>query len=248
MPTTSRTLFQRLQEFVAKEGHFVPQLWITPDYGPKVNFKKQKLKVGGFSGLPSCSREIVERMRALSVLKGFSPVEQCNLDYGPERGSSIDPHWDDCWLWGERLVSLNLLSTTVLSMSCDSDDLLPLLLLQNEQTHSSGSLDDVQDRQHHTLEDFRSTTEQEADPSLATKSVPFREVSVEIRLPQRSLLVLYGLARHQWKHGIHRDHITSRRVCMTFRELSAEFSPGGKQEEVGGKLLETALSFQGRPV
>ncbi|XP_062816458.1 alpha-ketoglutarate-dependent dioxygenase alkB homolog 4 [Anolis carolinensis] len=204
------------------------------DYGPKVNFKKQKLKAGCFTGLPSGSREIVERMQTFSVLKGFSPVEQCNLDYGPERGSAIDPHWDDSWLWGERLVTLNLLSATVLSMTCDSDDPLPLLFLQSEPTHGN-----ARDGQRCALEEFRSP----ANPSL-----PFREVSVAISLPRRALLVLYGPARHRWKHAIHRDHITSRRVCATFRELSAEFGPGGKQEKVGGKLLETALTFQGRPV
>lgn len=34
------------------------------------------------------------------ILEDFRPVEQCNLDYSPERGSAIDPHLDDAWLWG----------------------------------------------------------------------------------------------------------------------------------------------------
>ncbi|KFV65736.1 Alpha-ketoglutarate-dependent dioxygenase alkB 4, partial [Dryobates pubescens] len=96
------------------------------DYGPKVNFKKQRLKAGSFSGLPSFSKKIVAQMEACPVLGDFFPVEQCNLDYRPERGSAIDPHFDDCWLWGERLVSLNLLSPTVLSMSRDSEDSIQL--------------------------------------------------------------------------------------------------------------------------
>lgn len=37
--------------------------------------------------------------------------------FSPERGSSIDPHFDDFWIWGERLVTLNLLSTTVLTLT-----------------------------------------------------------------------------------------------------------------------------------
>ncbi|KAI5127937.1 Alpha-Ketoglutarate-Dependent Dioxygenase Alkb 4 [Manis pentadactyla] len=73
------------------------------DYGPKVNFRKQKLKTTGFTGLPSFSREVVQRMGLYPVLEDFQPVEQCNLDYCPERGSAIDPHLDDTWLWGERL-------------------------------------------------------------------------------------------------------------------------------------------------
>ncbi|KAJ8275739.1 hypothetical protein COCON_G00074910 [Conger conger] len=89
------------------------------DFGPKVNFKKQRVHVGTFSGLPAVSRKIVLRMSQEPLLQGFHPVEQCNLDYSPQRGSAIDPHLDDSWLWGERLVTVNLLSDTVVTMSCD---------------------------------------------------------------------------------------------------------------------------------
>lgn len=47
----------------------------------------------------------------------FIPVELCNLDYAPERGAAIDPHMDDSWLWGRRLLTLNLLSDTILTFS-----------------------------------------------------------------------------------------------------------------------------------
>lgn len=82
-----------------------------------MNFKKRKLKLGGFNGLPPFSRFLVERLWNLEspVLSDFQPVELCNLEYVPERGSSIDPHIDDEWLWGERLITLNLLSPTVLT-------------------------------------------------------------------------------------------------------------------------------------
>ncbi|NXR14083.1 ALKB4 dioxygenase, partial [Semnornis frantzii] len=210
------------------------------DYGPKVNFKKQRLKAGSFSGLPSFSKKIVAQMEACSLLDGFSPVEQCNLDYRPERGSAIDPHFDDCWLWGERLVTLSLLSHTVLSMSCDSEgsiQLMPTARKENEPS-PQGALpagsDAGQERRSNSL----------ASPRL----VPCREVRVGIALPRRSLLVLRGAARYGWKHGIRRGRIRRRRVALTFRELSAEFSPGGAQEELGRELLAIALSFQGRPV
>ena len=58
-------------------------------------------------------------MRALNVLDNFIPVEQCHLEYTSERGSAIDPHFDDFWLWGERLVTVNLLSDTILYFICD---------------------------------------------------------------------------------------------------------------------------------
>ncbi|XP_070788183.1 alpha-ketoglutarate-dependent dioxygenase alkB homolog 4 [Pituophis catenifer annectens] len=218
------------------------------DYGPKVNFKKQKLKAGNFSGLPSFSKEIVARMRKYPVLESFSPVEQCNLDYAPERGSAIDPHWDDWWLWGERLVSLNLLSDTVLSMSCDSEDnlqLFPLVLHENKQRHRSKSPDVSQEYQ---INDCRLLERLESTDCSPTKLVPLREILVAIYLPQRSLVVLSGPARYQWKHAIYRNHIKSRRVCVTFRELTAEFGLGGEQEELGNNLLDIALTFKGSPV
>ncbi|XP_038074327.1 alpha-ketoglutarate-dependent dioxygenase alkB homolog 4-like [Patiria miniata] len=90
---------------------------VKQDYGPKVNFKRRKLKTAGFTGLPSFIKPFVERMNEHESLSDFIPVEQCNLDYRPERGSAIDPHLDDSWLWGERLVTINLISGTYLDMT-----------------------------------------------------------------------------------------------------------------------------------
>ncbi|KAM7147770.1 alpha-ketoglutarate-dependent dioxygenase alkB homolog 4 [Molossus nigricans] len=195
------------------------------DYGPKVNFRKQKLKTAGFQGLPSFSREVVRRMGLYPILEDFQPVEQCNLDYCPERGSAIDPHLDDTWLWGERLVSLNLLSSTVLSMSREAPGSLLLCLAPSGFPEA--------------------LVEGVMAPS---RSVLCQEVEVAVPLPRRSLLVLTGAARHQWKHAIHRRHVEARRVCATFRELSAEFCPGGRQQELGQELLQISLSFQGKPM
>uniref|UniRef100_A0A671S4F4 AlkB homolog 4, lysine demthylase n=1 Tax=Sinocyclocheilus anshuiensis TaxID=1608454 RepID=A0A671S4F4_9TELE len=156
------------------------------DFGPKVSFKKRRVCVGNFTGLPAMSRHLVDRMSKAPQLASFKPVEQCNLDYDPLRGSAIDPHLDDSWLWGEHLVTINLLSDTVLTMSLD---------------RGWGDMDDG-------------------------------EVRVAVHSPRRSLIVLYGEARHRWKHGIHR-----RRVCSTFQELSEEFLKGGEQEKLGSELL-----------
>ena len=57
------------------------------------------------------------RLSDLELLKGFYPVELCNLDYNSSRGSAIEPHQDDSWIWGERLVTVNLLSPTYLSFN-----------------------------------------------------------------------------------------------------------------------------------
>lgn len=195
------------------------------DYGPKVNFRKQKLKIEGFSGLPSCSQDLVGRMGLYPALADFQPVEQCNLDYCPERGSAIDPHLDDSWLWGERLVSLNLLSPTMMTFTCEAPSSLLLSLVPAESTEVW-------------------------EPSLvaASRSVACQDVEVAVALPRRSLLVLSGAARHQWHHGVHRHHVQARRVSVTFRELAADFLPGGPQQELGQELLRVALSFQGRPL
>jgi len=88
------------------------------DYGPKVNFKRQKVKMASFIGLPLYTKDILTRFKnQFTVLSNFNPVEVCNLDYSPERGSSIDPHVDDSWLWGERLLTLNYLSSTRLTLT-----------------------------------------------------------------------------------------------------------------------------------
>ncbi|CAG5122933.1 unnamed protein product [Candidula unifasciata] len=90
------------------------------DFGPKVNFKKQKVRTANFTGLPSYSQFLYQRMKAHPHLSDFEPVELCNLEYCQSRGAHIDPHLDDDWLWGERLVTLNLLSDSVLTFTLDS--------------------------------------------------------------------------------------------------------------------------------
>jgi alkylated DNA repair protein alkB family protein 4 len=89
------------------------------DYGPRVNFKKQKLSLEKFHGLPHYIRSIWERLqqRFADQLSDFIPIELCNLEYDSSRGSSIEPHFDDFWVWGERLVTLNYLSDTVLTLT-----------------------------------------------------------------------------------------------------------------------------------
>lgn len=132
-------------------------------------------------------------------MSDFSPVELCNLDYRPEKGAAIDPHLDDSWLWGERLVTLNLLSDTTLTFSTQN-------------------------------------------------STPSPYVEVEIFMPRYSLVVVSGSARYQWQHSIRREHVTSRRVAVTVRELSREFLPGGNSYLPMGKtILQTAALYAGLP-
>ncbi|XP_076367344.1 alpha-ketoglutarate-dependent dioxygenase alkB homolog 4 isoform X1 [Tachypleus tridentatus] len=183
--------------------------WVTSqsgrrkqDFGPKVNFKKQKVHLGSFRGFPDFTKSLVDRLT--QILDDFSPVELCHLEYVPSRGSAIDPHVDDTWLWGERLVTVNLLSDTVLT-------LIPVL--SNERLKGPN--------QHGNKMD----------------------IALRVPLTRRSLFVLAGPLRHSWTHQILRDDVTSRRLAMTFRELSLEFTPGGQFEKHGQEMLYVAKHF-----
>ena len=89
------------------------------DFGPKVNFKKQKLNFSQFSGLPDFDIQLlvqIKQQMSHCFLQDFIAVEVCHLEYNSLRGSSIDPHFDDFWLWGPRLITVNLLSPTILNL------------------------------------------------------------------------------------------------------------------------------------
>lgn len=87
------------------------------NFGPKTNFKKNKIVPGSFEGFPECSKFLQDRFDSVDILKGYEVIEQCSLEYDPNKGASIDPHIDDCWIWGERIVTVNLLSDSILTMT-----------------------------------------------------------------------------------------------------------------------------------
>lgn len=89
------------------------------DYGPKISFLKRKASVGNFGGFPDFAVNLFNAMiaRHPDLMQGFVPVEFCILEYTPERGSYIRPHFDDKWIWGDRLITVNLLSETCLRLS-----------------------------------------------------------------------------------------------------------------------------------
>ncbi|CAH8526862.1 unnamed protein product [Schistosoma guineensis] len=107
-----------LRQFVGKQ-----------DYGPKVNFKRQKVQIGGFDGLPAYPRFLITRYNDLikeskSLRPEFLPVELCNLEYKSDRGACIVPHYDDSWLWGDRLVTVNLSGATYLAFTLPTADVV----------------------------------------------------------------------------------------------------------------------------
>ena len=95
------------------------------DYGfTKVNFKKKKAKTKEehLTKFPEYVRPFISRVvndksdaRFVEIMQGFQPIELNILEYQEERGSHIAPHFDDFWIWGERILGLNLLQDTVMT-------------------------------------------------------------------------------------------------------------------------------------
>lgn len=72
--------------------------------------------------MPAYSEQILDRMTTMApddALSSYVPFELCNLEYDPDRRSCIDFHIDDTWIWGERLISVNLLAGSVMTMIRD---------------------------------------------------------------------------------------------------------------------------------
>lgn len=110
------------------------------------------------------------------MLRDFQTIEQCTLEYDPLRGASIDPHIDDCWIWGERIVTVNVMGDSVLTM-----------------TPYRGS-------------DAKYNLKSTAEYSITCKSLKFDErkkehiedINVRLPMPEGSLMVLYGAARYSF--------------------------------------------------
>ena len=80
------------------------------NFGPRANFKRRKVKAGkNFRGFPRSTKFVQDRFESVTSLEGYQTIEQCSIEYRPETGASIEPHIDDCWIWGERIVQLNML-------------------------------------------------------------------------------------------------------------------------------------------
>lgn len=87
------------------------------NFSPTCNFKKRKVKAGAFCGFPATTKFVQDKFADVPLLENYRTIEQCTLEYDPSRGASIDPHIDDCWIWGERIVTVNLLADSVLTLT-----------------------------------------------------------------------------------------------------------------------------------
>ncbi|KAI4489902.1 hypothetical protein M0804_004084 [Polistes exclamans] len=186
------------------------------NFGPKCNFKKRKLRLGTFNGFPKITEFVQKKFNEVLILNNFQTVEQCTLEYNPKRGASIDPHIDDCWIWGERIVTVNVLGDSVLTMTPYTKSI------------RCYNLDCV--------ENYSSEVDTKVEP-------PQEDVVVRLPMPAKSLMVLYGLARYNWEHSVLREDVTTRRVCLAYRELTPPYLKNGKHEKEASEILEKATNF-----
>ncbi|CAG9760452.1 unnamed protein product [Ceutorhynchus assimilis] len=165
------------------------------NFGPKCNFKGRKLHLGDFKGFPSFTKFVQDKFRQVPILQDFQTIEQCSLEYDPERGASIDPHVDDCWVWGERIVTVNLLSDSV-------------LLMTPNQYPKKYNLDLVESYPKIVGNRVASNVSDMLDIDKVQDEI------VLVPMPKKSLLVMYGSARYDYEHRILRDDIVERRVWL----------------------------------
>lgn len=71
----------------------------------------------------------------------------------------------------------------------------------------------------------------------------FSDVLIKIPMPNRSLIVLYGSPRYQFEHSVLRTDISSRRVCIAYREFTPMYLKNGKSFEKSEQIFQTAKSF-----
>ncbi|XP_072943692.1 alpha-ketoglutarate-dependent dioxygenase alkB homolog 4 [Epargyreus clarus] len=202
------------------------------NFGPKTNFKKKKIVPGNFDGFPKFSQFLQDRFESVDLLKGYEVIEQCSLEYDPSKGASIDPHIDDCWIWGERVVTVNCTADSVLTMTpykggtnkynlqC-ADEYAPVVT-------PDGTVD---------------FNMKGASVLQASKPQVEKDVIIRIPLIRRSLTVLYGEARYHWEHCVLREDVPSYRVCIAYREFTLPYMDGGKHEEIGREIRRRGKQF-----
>jgi len=206
------------------------------NFGPKANFKKRKAKVGSFEGFPKVTKFIQDRFSSVPILEDYKTVEQCSIEYTPETGACIDPHIDDCWIWGERIVQLNLLSSSYLTCAPYSGTKTKYNLPDVDTYPRVVDSNDVV-----TFNPFKSKLDSE--PYVFENAYKDADVALKIPLPPRSLLIMHGQARYEWEHAILRSDVHQRRIVIAYRELTPSYLPGGREEATGKNILDMANQF-----
>lgn len=172
--------------------------------------------MGDFAGFPKSTQFVQEKFATVDLMKDYQTIEQCTLEYDPKRGASIDPHIDDCWIWGDRIFTVNLLSDSVLTLTPYRGDM--------------------------TKYNLQFVPEKYLNTRL-TDQIKEDNIAVRIPMPRRSLLIIYGQARYWWEHMVLREDISERRLCIAYREFTPPYLKGGTHEELGREILEKSQIF-----
>lgn len=114
-----------------------------------------------------------QKFSEIPILNNFQTIEQCTLEYDPVRGASIDPHIDDCWIWGERIVTVNVMGNSVLTMSSYHGP---------DTKYNLKSIIEYSSTIESLKFDIKNKNENE-------------DIIVRLPMPEGSLMVLYGIAR-----------------------------------------------------
>jgi DNA N6-methyl adenine demethylase len=187
------------------------------NHGPKVNFKKKKLAVGKFEGFPVVTKLVRNKFAQVELLKDFESIEECYLEYEITRGAHIEPHIDDCWIWGERIVTVNLIGDSVLTFTKH----VPLY----PQQYNIDLVDEYKNQLICPLQKFI------AD-----------DIVVRIPMPERSILILYGPPRYQYEHAVLREDITTRRVAIAYREFTVPYLKSGQKYDQAQEIFKLCQS------
>jgi DNA N6-methyl adenine demethylase len=165
-------------------------------------------------------------LKQVPILTNFQTIEQCAIEYRTETGACIEPHIDDCWVWGENVISLSLISESVLTMT----------------KYRGGG--EKYNLKYHNLHNHREYKPYLKSDDLTTNSDDIDFPIVRIPMPARSLLVLFGPARYEWEHCILRRDITDRRICMAYREFTSPYlNEGQLYNEIGKNICDKAKCF-----
>jgi len=206
------------------------------NYGPKANFKKKVVKLGSFRGFPVATQFVQDRFQSVPSLVDYKTVEQCSIEYRPETGARIDPHIDDCWIWGERIVQLNLLSDSMLTLFPFKGD--PFRYNLSDVPRYPQVMNELLGQvKFNPFKAMSWTNAQHYEGQCDLNCV------IRVPLPRRSLLVLYGQPRYEWEHCVLRRDITSRRIVIAYREFTPTYLPLGSEEKAGRDILEKASNF-----
>ncbi|KAF7265078.1 alpha-ketoglutarate-dependent dioxygenase alkB homolog 4 [Rhynchophorus ferrugineus] len=202
------------------------------NYGPKCNFRKRKLRMGNFSGFPFCTKFIQDKFLSVPIMEGFQTIEQCSLEYDPKKGASIDPHVDDCWIWGERVVTVNLLSDSVLTLTFN----------QKPDKYNIDLVSTYRRILDHNGKFIINTDNWDSFHVDFIKPETVYPI-IRVPMPRNSLIVMYGNARYNYEHRVLREDITERRVCLAYREFTPPYLEGGEFYEEGKPVIQKAKHF-----